>query len=161
MTKTKKWLSLLKMYWFLASEFFFLIFWFCTTSMNNLGLYTPPPDDVKRCHSTSIPYSTKRPWNKSSNLIFPTKYVIRKRFKGWPFSQQDAYCNLSCKRTETVSRPSTLCLAAWQGEESAGPPQQRGQQRSTFHAGRRHFSVRMGRKAWWILKDAMNTCPLK
>ena len=37
-----------------------LKFWFCTTSMNNLGLYIPPADDVKRRHSTSIPYSTKR-----------------------------------------------------------------------------------------------------
>ena len=35
----------------------------------------------------SYSYSAKGPWKKSLNFIFPTKYVIFKKFKGWPLAE--------------------------------------------------------------------------
>ena len=79
--------------------------------MNNIYVYTSWGwRQVTSLNFNSL-LNQKTMKQKSKTFIFPTKYVIRKRFKGWPFSQQDAYCNLSCLAGWRVCSTTTAAEA--------------------------------------------------
>ena len=47
---------------------------------------------INICEGLQLDTSTKRPWNKSLNFIFPTKYVIPKSLKVGHWLSQDRVC---------------------------------------------------------------------